>query len=177
MPNPQSVMQFAQHLEVGPRVLDMGCGIGILSALAFERGAQHVTGVDVNPLAIEETRKLAPTATVLVSDLFEHVEGRFDTVVFNVPWGVGVVRTNLDRATFDYPALLDRFFAAAPAHLERGGRLWIQYGEALPGRLAKMLELATQHRFVSEQSWSDELRSISTEQTWRIELHRMRHAT
>jgi ribosomal protein L11 methyltransferase len=45
----------------GARVLDVGCGSGILSIAAAKLGATHVLGVDIDPIAIEAT--LANAAT------------------------------------------------------------------------------------------------------------------
>jgi ribosomal protein L11 methyltransferase len=41
------------------RVLDAGCGTGILSILAEKLGAAHVTGVDIDEIAIENARENA----------------------------------------------------------------------------------------------------------------------
>jgi len=40
----------------GARVLDVGCGSGILSIAAARLGARHVSGLDIDPIAIEATR-------------------------------------------------------------------------------------------------------------------------
>jgi len=40
----------------GARVLDVGCGSGILSIAAARLGARDVTGLDIDPIAIEATR-------------------------------------------------------------------------------------------------------------------------
>jgi methylase of polypeptide subunit release factors len=71
--------------------LDLGCGCGVQALLAA-RHARHVTGVDLNPHAIELARFNARLNAVenvewLEGDLFAPVEGRrFDLVVSNPPY-------------------------------------------------------------------------------------------
>jgi ribosomal protein L11 methyltransferase len=44
------------HVQGGERVLDYGCGSGILSIAAAKLGAAEVTGVDIDPLAVAASR-------------------------------------------------------------------------------------------------------------------------
>ncbi len=49
--------QAADRGEVaGARVLDVGCGSGILAIAAVRLGAEHVLGLDIDPIAVEATR-------------------------------------------------------------------------------------------------------------------------
>ncbi len=41
-----------QHLQQGDSVIDYGCGSGILAIAAIKLGADHVTGIDIDPQAI-----------------------------------------------------------------------------------------------------------------------------
>ena len=73
----------------GKSVLDVGCGSGILSIFAAKRGAKRVTAVDIDPLAVEETKENADLNKV--SDKLEvlrggpdSVEGTYDVVVANL---------------------------------------------------------------------------------------------
>jgi ribosomal protein L11 methyltransferase len=50
-----------QGIVHGSRVLDVGCGSGILSIAAAKLGAERVLGLDIDPIAIEATQ--ANTAT------------------------------------------------------------------------------------------------------------------
>lgn len=45
------------------RVLDVGCGTGILARLVRERSHTHVQGVDLSPLMITKARSIAPDIT------------------------------------------------------------------------------------------------------------------
>ena len=42
-----------QNLQSGDRVMDYGCGSGILAIAALKLGADHVTGIDIDPQAIK----------------------------------------------------------------------------------------------------------------------------
>jgi release factor glutamine methyltransferase len=71
------------------RVLEIGCGSGILSIVMAKQGAQ-VTAVDINEDAVETTKlnaeKNSARLTALVSNMFEHVDDKFDLIVFNPPY-------------------------------------------------------------------------------------------
>ncbi|WP_447553282.1 methyltransferase [Vreelandella sp. EE22] len=72
------------------RVLDMGCGDGIITAWLARRGHQ-VTAVDVSAFAVKASqRTLAANeldARVLESDVYAALEGeRFDVIVSNPPF-------------------------------------------------------------------------------------------
>ena len=45
----------AGHIATGTRVLDVGCGSGILSLAAVRLGAGSVLGLDIDPIAVEAT--------------------------------------------------------------------------------------------------------------------------
>jgi ribosomal protein L11 methyltransferase len=64
--HPTTRLCLALIEELGPRrvldrarVLDVGCGSGILSIAAAKLGARHVLGVDTDPLAVETTLRNA----------------------------------------------------------------------------------------------------------------------
>lgn len=48
-----------KHLRVGGRVLDLGCGSGILSIAAIKLGADHAEGLDTDAAAVRATRENA----------------------------------------------------------------------------------------------------------------------
>jgi release factor glutamine methyltransferase len=73
----------------GERMLEMGCGSGILS-IHCARAGGVVTAVDLSPQAVECTRRNARNngaeIEVFQSDLFSMVNGVFDLIVFNPPY-------------------------------------------------------------------------------------------
>ncbi len=86
---------------IGKKVLDLGCGTGRLALGAAFLRAERVVGVDVDKsalkVAVENTRKTGLTAnTEWVNGDIATVEGHFDTVLQNPPFGVQT--RNADRA-------------------------------------------------------------------------------
>lgn len=80
------------HLGVkGKRVLDCGCGTGILSLVASKLGAQECIGYDIDEWSVENTKHNAEinkvdNLSVLHGDseVLSHVSGVFDIVMANI---------------------------------------------------------------------------------------------
>jgi ribosomal protein L11 methyltransferase len=51
------ISQIKRFLKQGDRVLDLGCGSGILSIIALKLGASQVVGTDIDPNAIIATKE------------------------------------------------------------------------------------------------------------------------
>jgi ribosomal protein L11 methyltransferase len=75
----------AQHGAQGQRVLDYGCGSGILAIGASKFGAAEIDAVDIDPAAVESTQ-LNATANhaTLKSGLPEAAQGEYDLVLANI---------------------------------------------------------------------------------------------
>jgi ribosomal protein L11 methyltransferase len=79
------------HLSAGQTVLDVGTGSGILLVAAAKLGAGHLTGTDLDPMAVEVARKnlLQNQVSQSVFDLAcghlaENIGRTFDVVVANI---------------------------------------------------------------------------------------------
>ena len=74
------------HVRPGARVLDYGCGSGILAIAAARLGASDVTGVDIDEQALAAARTNAAANGVVARytapDTLE--PGRFDIVIANI---------------------------------------------------------------------------------------------
>ncbi len=74
------------------RVLDMGTGSGILALSALENpNVKEVVAVDLNEDAVHALREIITERKLrkikaIQSDLFQHVEGCFNTILFNPPY-------------------------------------------------------------------------------------------
>ena len=87
------VMRFLQDVIVGgERVLDVGCGSGILSLCASKLGASFCAAYDIDPVAVrvaEENIKADGADNIVcgVSDLLRSVDlsgGKYDFIVANI---------------------------------------------------------------------------------------------
>jgi len=69
----------------GQRVLDYGCGSGILAMGAARFGATEIVAVDIDPAAVESTRLNAQAnQVVLQAGLPDLAKGAFDLVLANI---------------------------------------------------------------------------------------------
>ena len=69
----------------GQRVLDYGCGSGILAIGAAKFGASDIDAVDIDPAAVEASRLNADANAVQLNPgLPDVAKGRYDTVLANI---------------------------------------------------------------------------------------------
>jgi ribosomal protein L11 methyltransferase len=74
-------------VRAGTRVLDVGCGSGVLAIGAMSFGAASAVGIDIAPAAVHVTRANSATNGVHVevsTTPLEEVDGEFDLVVANI---------------------------------------------------------------------------------------------
>lgn len=82
------------HVDAGARVLDVGCGVGVIGITAALRG-ERVTMTDANLLAVSaaahNVRRLNLDANVVASDVYRQLadNDRFDLIVSNPPFHRG----------------------------------------------------------------------------------------
>ncbi len=73
---------------LGKRVLDIGCGSGILSVLSKKLGASYVKGIDNEPQAIEKAKETAKLnkveIDVTLSDLLKNIWEQYDIIIANI---------------------------------------------------------------------------------------------
>jgi ribosomal protein L11 methyltransferase len=75
-----------QRLQRASRVIDYGCGSGILAIAAARLGASEVLAVDIDPQAVESARDNARAnrAEVRCAHAQEPIDGTFDVVLANI---------------------------------------------------------------------------------------------
>jgi 16S rRNA (guanine1207-N2)-methyltransferase len=97
-------------------LLDLGCGYGCIGIVLARAYGLDVTQSDINPTAIRLTeqncRINGVTTRILLSDCYENIPERFDTIAINPPIHAG------KDVTY-------KMYAEAPAHLNKGGRLYV----------------------------------------------------
>jgi ribosomal protein L11 methyltransferase len=76
---------LAQHGVQGQRVLDYGCGSGILAIGAAKYGATSIDAVDIDEAAVTSTELNARANDVkLMAGLPDHAQGLYQTVLANI---------------------------------------------------------------------------------------------
>ena len=86
-PTTRLVLRFLeQNVRGGERLLDYGCGSGILAIAAAKLGAGTIDAVDIDPRSVEVTRANASAnAVALTASRPEDLaSGRYDLVVANI---------------------------------------------------------------------------------------------
>lgn len=79
-----------KYLKDHDRILDVGCGSGILGIAGVLLGASDAFGVDIDAMAVKTANEnaavngVAERFTAVCGDLTEKVEGKYDIVVANI---------------------------------------------------------------------------------------------
>jgi len=98
-----------ENNDLDARTIDLGTGTGRLAIGAALLGADQVAGVDTDPRALELARQNALTAMVeieWIQSRIENVEGSYQTVLMNPPYGTRTAHADL--------RFLDKAFQLAP---------------------------------------------------------------
>ncbi len=136
-----------RYITPGCRMLDVGCGSGILSIAALLLGAGQAVGVDIDALAVKTARENGqlngfeePRLIVRQGDLVDKVEGQYEVVAANIvadaiialspaiprflkPGGVYIVSGIIDTREADVMAAVTACGFAVEARHEHGGWL------------------------------------------------------
>ncbi len=106
-------------INLGKSLLDLGCGIGVIGlTLAYFHPGLNVCITDVNTRALSlcsanaKSLRLSQRVTVLQSDIYTKVEGKFDSIVSNPPIRAG------KKVTYE-------IYKGALEHLNDKGSLYI----------------------------------------------------
>ena len=131
------------------RILDMGCGSGVLGLTLFHKLADQEPEVVLSDISTEALslaqenarRQGAPNdrITLLESDLFDQISGEFDFIAANLPYIPNRENTELSREVLQDPELalyggeegteiILKFLSEAPHYLRNGGKIALEFG-------------------------------------------------
>ena len=106
-------------IDLGENILDIGCGIGVIGlTLAYFHPSLKVCLTDVNTRALSlcnenaNSLKLSQRVTILQSDIYKKIEGKFNSIVSNPPIRAG------KKVTYE-------IYKGALEHLVDSGSLYI----------------------------------------------------
>jgi len=98
-----------ENNDLDGRIIDLGTGTGRLAIGAALLGADHIAGVDIDSKALELARENSRAAMIdieWIQSRIENVEGSYQTVLMNPPYGTRTAHADLH--------FLDKAFQLAP---------------------------------------------------------------
>jgi len=117
----------------GKKVLEIGCGSGLLAMIAASKGAE-VTTVDINPGAVSCTKENAKKnklhMAVFESDLFCNVKGKFDLIFSNPPYLPVEKKETIDASYSAGPQgieIIGKILISAYRYLKPKGKVLLLY--------------------------------------------------
>lgn len=142
--------RFMGQVE-GARMLDFGCGDGIISAwLALHTGAA-ITALDDSALALKATQltfaanQLSDKLTLVGSNGLQAVKGRFNYIITNPPFHTGI--------STDY-SIAEQLFLGIKQHLTLNGEVFVVANDFLPYPSLLDAALGKHTRVLREQGFA-----------------------
>lgn len=118
------------EIKGAEKILEIGCGCGIISAVIKANTDATVLGIDINPHAVKCSKDNG--IEVIRGDLLSSIRGKFDILIFNPPYvpTPDEERTNdwLNTALdggHDGRRIIYKFLEDAGEHLVDNGRLFL----------------------------------------------------
>ena len=102
------LQELEKHVDSHKTVLDIGCGSGILAIAAALLGYKNAVGVDVDPLAVEISKRNASlnhvddTVDIRLGNLMDVVEEKADILVSNIIADI-IIKMSPDAAKYMQP--------------------------------------------------------------------------
>lgn len=127
------VKLMEKYMKPGDKVLDVGCGSGILTIAGGLLGASEILGIDIDPVAVEisaeniEKNRLSQKARVMVGDLTKGIDFRANLVVGNLMADLvmmlseDVVKHLLEGGYYISSGILDEKLEQVKSHMESLG--------------------------------------------------------
>ncbi len=129
------------------KVLDVGCGSGIIAIFCALNGAAEVIASDIDQDIIENAKenvrlnKTEEIVKVVKSDLFENIDGKFDYILANLP--ISDKDWNLNISTLD---LMKKCLSQSKSHLKKGGEVYFTWYDSP--------SLASLKDYLNESGWT-----------------------
>lgn len=110
------LLDFIKDQDIKGKVLDLGCGYGVISIVLSKFFDIETYGADINSRAINLAKKNAKLNNVdvdyLISDCFSDIDYMFDEILVNPPIRAG-------------KKIVYKMFNDSYDHLNTNGNLWV----------------------------------------------------
>lgn len=127
------------------KILDMGSGSGIQAETAIDSGAElrEITLADLNPLSVAYLRNKFPESKVVISNLFDKINGKFDLIIFNPPYlPENEFDAEIDTTGGNHGSeIINEFLSEAGKYLTKNGKVLL-----LTSSLTENIEWRKYHR-------------------------------
>lgn len=151
------------EIKDSEKLLEVGCGSGIVAAVIKANTKAKIAGIDINPGAAKCTKENGIDA--IRGDLLSCIKGKFDMIIFNPPYlptseeerTGGWLNTALDGGC-DGRRVIDRFLKEAGGYLDGRGKLLLLVSslsgiEEIKSKMEALgytVEIKSQKRFMFE---------------------------
>lgn len=180
----KAIQHTSDRLPKHPRVLDMGCGSGILSIATYQllkSQSPQIVATDILKEAIATAKlnirhlidpvelEMNPILTTSGGDLFEPVQGElFDLIIFNAPWVVAPAKNRAELALNDgSQRTIQRFFDECSQHLSPNGRVIVGYADNSGPKAIEKLEMyLADAGLIIHQIFKDRIKTYRSKGAW-----------
>jgi release factor glutamine methyltransferase len=149
------------NVKCGKSVLEMGAGSGIIAITLANQG-HIVTAADISPKAVSLIWHNATINNVqmeiVMSDLFENVHGKYDTILFNPPYLPVEGESPQWSGGKDGFAVTGKFLKHAHEYLNPGGNIYIILSDLTD--IESFIKKNENYKFIKIKSMSFDFEAI-----------------
>lgn len=117
----RAILEFMEQTDFKDKeVIDIGCGSGILTVRASELGARHITAIDFDSRAVENTRENLERNGITNADVywtdFMETDLHADIIIANLPRETGAFcMPKMKRSLNEGGTIITSWYNAMPA--------------------------------------------------------------
>jgi len=152
---------YNNHLFFEKKVMEIGCGTGLMDIVMAKYGAKKVIASDISPLACQNTIDNAKKfgfeekIKVIQGDLFENINEKVDLIIWNIPFfpGYPPKEDTISNSMIMPPGLFERFLKDAKEYLNPNGIIMVPSFN-LGGKLNDPMEVAPKIGYEVRRKWT-----------------------